>query len=231
MIEPKEKLIESPTQALVVEAKTVVVGLATFDKTTVALEVQAPFVIVHCKVTGEPIDTFCKVAVAKLTFEIFDVEKPEGLTTLQIPVPTEGSVADKLNVPLLHCDCAEPALAVKGKLLFKTTSSEEEQPPFVTVHRKVTELPTDKPEMADVGLDGEVMVAPFAKPIIDQTPVPTEGVVAAKVKEPLLHFDWSRPALTVVMGKLLVKTTSSKVVQASFVTVQRSVTEAPKATF
>ena len=207
-----------------------VVGLAKFDKTTVALEEQAPFEIVHRKVTGEPTDTFCKVAVAELTFEILEIEKPEGLKTLQIPVPTEGAVADKMNVPLAHCDWAAPALAVKGALLFKITSSKEEQPPFVTVQRKVTELPTVKPEMADVGLAGVVMVVPFAKPIIDQTPVPTEGVVAAKVKEPLLHFDWSSPA-SAVTGKLLVKITSSKVVQALFVTVQRSVTELPEATF
>ena len=67
-----------------------------------------------------------------------------------------------------------------------------------------------------------------------QSPFPTVGMVAPMLKVLTLHFCWSTPAL-VVTGALLVKTTVALVVQAlgpvPFVTVQRSVTGLPVATF
>jgi hypothetical protein len=91
------------------------------------------------------------------------------------------------------------ALAVTFALFVKTTSSLDEQVLFVTVHLNVTELPAFKPDTPDVALIGVVIVAPFAVPTIVHKPLPTEGVLPAKVKEPLLHCVWSTSALAITL--------------------------------
>ena len=74
-------------------------------------------------------------------------------------------------------------------MLVKMTSvAEVPQPPFVIVQRKVALCPRIKPVTFEVGLVGVAITAPFAAPIIVQRPVPTEGVLPAKVNAPLLHF-------------------------------------------
>ena len=94
--------------------------------------------------------------------------------------------------------------------------------------RKVTEAPAFKPDIEVFGLEGEIIFAPLAAPTKLQKPVPTEGVLAAIVNEPLLHCVWANPALANVGGALFVKTTSLVVAgQTPFVIVQRNVTEVP----
>ncbi len=222
-----------------------VVTAALLVKTTVALVVQAfgpvPFVTVQRSVTGLPVATFESVAEFELTSEILAEAKPTGLTTLQTPVPTEGAVAAKRNEPLSHFVCATPALAAAtGKKLVRTTSSLLEHAfapePFVTVQRKVTELPAVKPKALALGLFKLEIEAPFAAPTTDHPP--TAGDVtafAASKKLPLLHFCWSTLALAVTAA-LLVKTTvaleeQTPVLPVPFVTVQRSVTGVPATTF
>jgi hypothetical protein len=91
------------------------------------------------------------------------------------------------------------ALAVTLALFVKTTSSLDEHVLFVTVHLNVTELPAVKPEIPVVALVGVVIVAPFAAPTIVQTPLPTEGMLPAKVNVPLLHCAWSTSALAITL--------------------------------
>ena len=72
--------------------------------------------------------------------------------------------------------------------MVKTISLEEAgQAPLEIVQRKVTEAPFAKLKTVAVGLFGDEMVAPLFAPIIVQRPVPTEGVLPAKVNVPLLH--------------------------------------------
>ena len=107
----------------------------------------------------------------------------------QLPVPTEGVLPAKVNVPLLHCICPAPALAVVGGAVFVKTTSlvEGGQNPLEMDQRNVTEAPAAKPETVELAMVGELMTAPLVAPIIVQSPFPTEGVFPAKVKLPLLH--------------------------------------------
>ena len=67
------------------------------------------------------------------------------------------------------------------------TSSDEVQVPLVTVHLKITLVVKFNPVTVDVGLLGVVTTEPLAAPMTVHAPVPTEGVVAVKVKLPFLH--------------------------------------------
>ena len=60
--------------------------------TTLSVDVQPPFVMVHCKVYALP--TFDGFPV-NVEVELFAVPKlpPVPVTTLQAPVPTEGALA------------------------------------------------------------------------------------------------------------------------------------------
>ena len=110
--------------------------------------------------------------------------------------------------------------------LAKITSSKASQTPFVTFHLSVTEVPKVNPVTVEVGLLGIEITAPLAAPTIVQIPVPTEGVLAAKMNELLPHFAWSTLALAVT-GRTFVKTTSSEAVEQPVVTVHRKVTVLP----
>ena len=107
----------------------------------------------------------------------------------QVPVPTEGVLPAKVNVPLPHCTCPAPAMAVVGEAVFVKIISlvEAGQNPLKIDQRSVTEAPAVKPETVELATVGELITAPFVAPIIDQSPFPTEGVLPAKVKLPLLH--------------------------------------------
>ena len=61
------------------------------------------------------------------------------------------------------------------------------QAPLEIVQRTVTEAPFAKLTTVAFGLFGDETVAPLFAPIIVQRPVPTEGVLPAKVNVPLLH--------------------------------------------
>jgi hypothetical protein len=74
----------------------------------------------------------------------------------------------------------EEADVIEGMALFvKTISSNTEHGPSVTVHRKVTEEPEGTAETVEVGDEGLVTVA--EPEITDQSPVPGEGLLPARV--------------------------------------------------
>ena len=78
------------------------------------------------------------------------------------------------------------------------------------------------PLKPDVGLDGVVMMPP-APLTIDQAPVPTVGVLPAKVTE-VAHTVWSGPALEAVGLAVKVITTSSvEFAQGGLVIVHRRI--------
>ena len=58
--------------------------------------------------------------------------------------------------------------------------------PLLIVQRNVTVLPAVKPLTVLVVLDGVVIVTPGSAPNTLQTPVPTEGLLPAKVKKVVL---------------------------------------------
>ena len=66
---------------------------------------------------------------------------------------------------------------------------------LVTVQIKSTNLPEAKPVTVDVGLFGEVTIAPLAVPKTVQTPKPGAGLLAANVKLLLPQLAISAPAL------------------------------------
>ena len=166
-----------------------VLGATLFKTTSLVEAAQIPLEIVQPKVTEAPAFK-PDIDVVELEGEVIFAPLAAP-TKLHKPVPTEGVLAAIVKAPLLHWVWAIPAFEVVGlELLVKTTSLVVEgQLPFVIVQRKVTELPTVKPEMVEDGLLREAIEAPFVAPIIDQLPVPTEGAFAAIVNEPVLHFD------------------------------------------
>ena len=115
-------------------------------------------------------------------------------------------------------------------MFVKTTSLVEDEQKLAIVHRKVTEVPAVKPVKVAVGLLTKPagIVMPLALPKMLQVPVPTEGVLAAIVKVPLLHCVCAAPATAVVGAGIFDKTTSLVVVgQIPFVIVHRKVTLCP----
>lgn len=87
--------------------------------------------------------------------------------------------------------------ATVGKLLFvNTTSSVEEQVPFVVVQRKVALEPAGTPVTPEVAEDAlEIEAVPLTTV---HTPEPVVGALPANVKLPLLQFARSAPAAAVV---------------------------------
>ena len=202
-------------------------GKELFAKTRSSEAEQPPFVTVQTRLMEVPALSPVMVEVGLLGVVI--VAPLVTPAIVQRPVePTEGVLPAKVKLPLLHFAWSTLALAVTIFPLVKTTSSVALQTPFVTVQINVTEVPTLSPVTVEVGLLGVVIIAPFVAPGMLQTPVPTEGVLAAKVNEPLLHFAWSTLALAVT-GRAFVKTTSSEAVEQPVITVHRSVTVLPAA--
>lgn len=187
---------------------------------------QVPFETVHLKVALVP----------AVTLVMPDVREPGvvmpavPLTRLHVPVPVPGAVAVMVKLPLLQFVLSAPALATEGDaLLVNITASDEVQPPFVMVQVKVALVPVGTPVTPDVG---EVLVVMIAVPLVtDHKPVPTEGVLPASVKLPLLQLPWSAPAAAVVATALLVSTTSSvEAVHGLLVTVHLKVALVPTGT-
>jgi hypothetical protein len=149
---------------------------------------------------------------------------PAG-SPLDVPMPVAPVVAWVMLVKALLMQSVgvlEAAPAVLFPLLAITRSSDEvAQLPLLMVHRRVAELPAARPVTVVVL---EVCVVMLAVPLIsDQSPVPTEGLFAAMVNEPLLHCAISGPALEVLGKALLVITTLSVEVHAPLGMVQRKV--------
>lgn len=157
-------------------------------------EAQAPLEIVHCNVAELPITRSVTPEVGEEGVVIVAV--PD--TTDQVPVPTAGVFPANIVVVTSHKFWSGPASAAVGETeTFITTSSVEgRHTPFETVQRRVAEAPTASPVTPDVGEVGVVTVA--VPEITDQTPVPTAGVLPAKVVVVILHKFWSGPAFAVV---------------------------------
>lgn len=139
-------------------------------------------VIVQRKVAGVP-------AVTPVTPEVGEegvVIVAVPLTTLQAPVPVVAVLPANVKEVLLQLTISEPALATVAAAWFvKTTSSVDEQVPFVIVQRKVAEVPAVTAVIPEVGDEGEVIVAVPLTTL--HAPVPVVAVLPASVKEPLLH--------------------------------------------
>jgi hypothetical protein len=151
---------------------------------------------------------------------------------VQVPVPEvavfAAIVVDPGEVQMVW---SVPALAVVGAALRVTTTSSEElvQIPFEIVQRSVY-----APVGAGLGVnvaEGEFTLLNWAvskdPPTgVDTTlhaPVPTDGVLAARVNPPLQLF-WSAPALAVVgLATNVITTSSVEAVQGELLIVQRSV--------
>ena len=107
-----------------------------------------------------------------------------------------------------------------------TSSVETAHPPLLIVHLKVADAPTVNPvtpELADAGV--VIVAAPETKL---QLPVPTAGVLPAKVAEVTLHKPWSGPALDVVAGEAtLIITSSNDDAQAPLLMVHLNVALEP----
>jgi hypothetical protein len=201
------------------------VTLALFVKTTSSLDEHVPFDTVHLNVTELPA---VKPVIPVVALACVVIVAPFAVPTI-VHKPVAGLVGTlpaNVNEPLLHCDWSTLALDVTLELFVRTTSSLEEHVPFVTVHLNVIELPAVKPVIPVVALVGVVIAAPFAAPTIVHKPLPTDGMLPAKVNALLLHCAWSTLAFDVTFA-LFVKTTSSLDEHVPFVTVHLSVTEVP----
>jgi hypothetical protein len=166
---------------------------------------QLPFVIVHLNVALVPAGI--PVTVVFLNDGVVMVAVP--LTKVHKPVPVVGLLPFNVKLPLLHCVWSVLALATVGDALFvSVTLLADEHAPLVIVHVNVAVVPTGTPVTPDVGEDAVVIVA---VPIVTvHKPVPTDGVLPASVKLPLLQLLRFVPAFEIVAGALLVNITSSK---------------------
>ena len=154
--------------------------------TTSSKLVHDPFVIVHLNVTLLP----AVRPVTVLTSEdgVVMVAPFAAPMMLQVPVPVTAVFPAKVKFGVLHCSWSAPALATVGDaLLVSTTSSKLVHEPFVMVHLKVTLLPALSPVTVVVAELMLVITAPFAAPWIVQIPVPTPGVLPARLKVLVLH--------------------------------------------
>jgi hypothetical protein len=146
-----------------------------------------------------------------------------------VPAATKDGVPLKLSLPLEIVDVpvviAEPvkatllpeqiaedtgdAITDVGTVLFVSTTSSVDavQGLFEIVHLNVALEPTGTPVTPEFGKEGVVIVAVPLTTL--HTPIPTIGVLPARVKLPLPQLVWSVPALAVVGVALFVSTTSS----------------------
>jgi hypothetical protein len=168
----------------------------------------------------------------------------EGFDQLPLPLPPSAEPAklgpieadplppqfvDEEIVPLAPWQMVIPV--VNGNALFVsiTSSADAVQGAFEIVHLNVALVPAGTPVTPDVG---EVAVVIVAVPLTKlHAPVPTVGVLPARVKLPLLQLVKSAPALAVVGRGLTVIVTVFEVAglpveQVAF-EVMRTVIEAP----
>src|SRR5690606_39791136 len=122
-------------------------------------------------------------------------------TTLHVPIPTNGSVAAMVKVPLLHCSWSGPAAAFEGgswlvRMISRKLSAHV---PLLIVQRSLAKSPAGMPTTVVAGKDGFVMLTDGAPSSSVHNPVPTLGVLALMRNMPLLHCSISgrRPASAV----------------------------------
>jgi len=128
-----------------------------------------------------------------------------------------------VELPIQTEDEGEAVMATTGPALTVIFIWSEEglQGLFDMVHSSTT-VPAPRPVIVDVGEAGVVMVAVPETRV--HNPVPTVGVLPARVTVELVQAVWSAPALAVVGLSLLVIITSSKEgVHEPLLMVQRSV--------
>jgi hypothetical protein len=157
---------------------------------------QLPLLMVHRKVAALPAVIPVIVVVGLPALVIVAV--PD--CTVHSPVPTAGVLAAIVKVLVLHWSIFTPASAVVGvALLVKVTSSKlGVHTPFEIVHLNVTLNPAVRPVTVLTSLDGVVITAPFAAPMMVHKPEPTAATFPDKVNAPLLHCSWSAPAAATV---------------------------------
>ena len=106
--------------------------------------------------------------------------------------------AVRLTLPAKAIEGAAGVTTTVGSawLVNTTSSTEAAQLALVTDQRSVALVPTGTPDTVE---DAKLAPAIVAVPLITvQLPVPMVGTLAASVKSPLLHLDWSGPALAAV---------------------------------
>ena len=142
----------------------------------------------------------------------------EPLIMDQLPMPTAGLfalrvVVEEQTVKLL------PAFEISGNasLITITVEVAEAQTPFETVHKKAF-VPGLKAVTCDEGL---LTLVTFPVPVItDQTPLPTVGLVAAKVAV-TVQTDCVIPAKDEGIALLITVTADVDVGQTPFETVHK----------
>jgi hypothetical protein len=167
--------------------------------------------IVHLNVYVEPAVPL-KVDVA---LDAVVIVPPVPLTMLHAPVPTVAALPARVTVVNPQVDVpvwSAPALAVVGAgLKVISTSSVVAVHGLLDIVQRNVYVEPAVPEKVDVRLDGVVIVPPVPLTIL-QAPVPTEGLLPARVTIVNPQVDapvWSAPALAVVGFWLNVITTSS----------------------
>ena len=152
---------------------------------TVELDMQDPLVMFQVKTALVPTGTPDTSDVGDDGLEIVAVP----LATLQTPRPTNGVFPANVKNPELQFVWAGPAKATVTGLSFVNVTDELEvgHDPSVIIQIKTALVPTGTPVTADVGDDGIAIVAVPLNTV--HKPVPTDGVLPAKVKFPELQFD------------------------------------------
>ena len=143
---------------------------------TVLVEVgQVPLPMLHIKIFVPVFKLFTEEVA-----EFGAVKIPLPETTVQVPVPTVGIFALRVEVEE-QMVVFVPALATLGfaSTLIETVLVEVGQVPLPTLHIKVF-VPTSKPVTLDVAVLTEVALPPPETKV--QVPVPTVGMVALKVE-------------------------------------------------
>lgn len=167
------------------------VGFASARILMVAVEAgQMPFVIVHCKILLPVLKPFTEVFA-----EEGEEMNPLPETTLQLPVPTEGTFAAR-EVVLPQICWLLPALAAAGfaSARMLTVAVEAGQMPFFIVHMKAL-FPVPR-LLTEVVASVAEAIMPLPETTV-QLAVPTAGVFPLSVTE-LPQMCWLLPAFEAV---------------------------------
>src|ERR1035437_9973208 len=133
------------------------------------------------------------------------VTTPVPAMVVQAPTPTAGLLPARVATVVLHRSWAGPATETLGNLSEVMTTVLEEAaqapPPLVMVHLKVEEAPMVKPVTPELNAPGVVIVTPAQPAVQVQAPIPTAGLLPARVATVVLHRSWAGPA-TETLGNL-----------------------------
>lgn len=125
--------------------------------------------------------------------EVGELTVPEPEATVQMPVPTVGTLAVIVVLDPRQITWLAPAFDWEGcgSTVITTVSTEGGQVPFVIVHMNLLG-PMDKPFTAEEE-EPALEIEPVPE-TSDQRPVPMVGIFPLNVAEEE-HTDWSAPAL------------------------------------